>query len=757
MGRRKKSQTVGYRYRIGMHLVLCHGPVDAVQEIQMGDRTAWGDADRAPLPLGHGLASISINQPGLFGGDEREGGVVGTIDVLSGHAGQVPNDYLMGRLGNSIPAFRGVLSLVARKILFAANNPYIKPWAVRVRRFTAGWNDSPWMEWNAEVRTWDEDEGREISVGMNPAHILVQCLTDPHWGMGYPQSTIGWSFWNAALALSSEGFGLNLIWTRQQPIESFIGQVIDHIGGILYTDPEQGTFELKLLRDDYCIDSLPQLGPDEIVRLERFERAQWGELPNELTVVYTDWQTGGDATVTVENLAAIQLQGGVINQRRDYPGINYGPLAARLALRDLRALGSPLARMSLIVARDTLERAPLPGDVFLLNWPRLGVDQMVVRVTGIDTGTLGAAEWRIEAIEDVFGMSNTVLSPPPPRVDEPTTEPLPPSMVLAVEVPYWELARRLSRADLAYLTDTDTYLGALAAAGGTGQLNWQLATGASSGDLAAVVGEDYAPLLTLDAALPASEIDAVGVPITAVSQPERLAVGDYAYLVDASGAIAEAVVVLAFDAANATLDLARGVLDTTPQSHALGTRLIGVGEWLASEGSERAPGESVFVGAIPRTTTDQGDSVLASNGQPLALTGRQALPYPPGRIRLNGQTEPAVVAGDLTVAWAHRDRTQQTAYLVRQDEGDMGPEPGVSYTVRIRDRHGNLVRSATGIAGNTWTWDVGSSAVDAGVAGDRVTVEITAVRDGLESWQPQLRTVDRAGYGLRWGQHWGGV
>ncbi|MEW9897096.1 phage tail protein [Chitinivorax sp. PXF-14] len=757
MGGSSKKQTVGYRYRMGLHLALCQGPVDAVQEIQMGDRTAWGDADRAPLSSGHGLSSLSINKPTLFGGDEREGGVVGTIDVLSGHAGQGRNDYLMSRLGGSIPAFRGVLSLVARKILFAANNPYIKPWAVRVRRFTAGWFDAPWMEWNAEVRTWDEDEGREISVGMNPAHILVQCLTDPHWGMGYPQSTIGWSFWNAAWALSSEGFGLNLIWTRQQPIESFIGQVIDHIGGILYTDPEQGTFELKLLRDDYWIDSLPLLGPDEIVRLERFERAQWGELPNELTVVYTDWQTGGDAAVTVENLAAIQLQGGVINQRRDYPGVNYGPLAARLALRDLRALGSPLARMSLTVARDTLERAPLPGDVFLLNWPRLGVDQMVVRVTGIDTGTLGAAEWRIEAMEDVFGMSNTVLSPPPPHVEEPTIEPLSPALVLAVEVPYWELARRLSRADLAYLTDTDTYLGALAAAGGTGQLNWQLATGASGGDLTAVVGEDYAPLLTLDAALPASEVDAIGVPVTAISQPERLAEGDYAYLMAASGAIAEAVAVLAFDAANATIDLARGVLDTTPQAHASGTRLIGVGEWLASEGAERAPGESVFVGAIPRTSTDQGDPVLAANGQPMVLAGRQALPYPPGRIRLNGQTEPAVVAGDLNVAWAHRDRTQQTAYIVQQDEGDIGPELGVTYTVHIRNRNNVLVRNETGLLGTAYIWTAAVAVLDAGALGDRITVEISAERDGLSSWQPQVRAMDRAGYGLRWGQYWGGV
>jgi hypothetical protein len=413
--------------------------------------------------------------------------------------------------------------------------------------------------------------------------------------------------------------------------------------------------------------------------------------------------------------------------------------------------------MSLTVARDTLERAPLPGDVFLLNWPRLGVEQMVVRVTGIDTGTLGAAEWRIEAMEDVFGMSNTVLSPPPPHVDEPTIEPLPPALVLAVEVPYWELARRLSRAELAYLTVTDTYLGALAAVGGSGQLNWQLATGASGGDLTAVVGEDYAPLLTLDAALPASEADAIGVPVTAISQPERLAEGDYAYLVDASGAIAEAVAVLAFDAANATIDLARGVLDTTPQAHALGTRLIGVGDWLASEGAERAPGESVFVGAIPRTSTDQGDPVLAANGQPMALTGRQSLPYPPGRIRLNGQTEPVVVAGDLTVAWVHRDRTQQTAYLVRQDEGDIGPELGVTYTVHIRNRNNVLVRTETGLLGSAYIWTAAVAALDAGALGDRITVEISAERDGLSSWQPQVRVMDRAGYGLRWGQYWGGV
>jgi hypothetical protein len=757
MGGRSKKQTVGYRYRIGMHMVICHGQVGAVQEILVGDRTAFGDASRLPLVSGHGFGRLSIDKPMLFGGDEREGGVVGEVDVLSGDVAQDRNDYLMSQLGAAIPAFRGVLSIVARKIMYAANNPYLKPWAVRVRRFTEGWQDGPWMHWYADVRTWDDGVGGDVIVGMNPAHILVQCLTDPHWGMGYPRSAIGSSFTDAASMLREEGFGLNFLWTRQEPIEAFIAQVLDHINGILYVDPEQGTFELKLLRDDYDINTLPRLGPDEIVRVDRFERAQWGELPNEITVVYTDWETGGDATVTVQNLAAIQLQGGVINQRRNYPGVNYEPLAARLALRDLRALGSPLARMTLTIAPGAMERPPLPGDVFMLHWPRLGIERMVVRVTGIDTGTLGASEWRIEAVEDVFGMSNTVLTLTPPRFQGPPLLALPPALVLAVEVPYWELARRLSRAELSTLTDTDTYVGALACAGGAGQLNWQLATGAASTHLEPVVDEDYAPLLRLDATLPASEADALAVPVTALAQPERLAVGDYAYLVDAMGEAREAVAILAYDATNGTVDVARGMLDTTPQTHAVDTLLVGVGEWLAAETTERAPGESVFVAAIPRTASDEGDAVLAVNGAPLVLSGRQARPYPPGRVRLNGQTEPVVVAGDLTLTWAHRDRILQTAYLVRQDEGDIGPEPGTTYRVRLRDRDGVLVRSETGIAGTTWTWDVASAAMDAGVAGDTVTVEIEAERDGLASWQAQVRSAERAGYGLHWGQYWGGV
>jgi hypothetical protein len=37
--------TTGYRYYAGIHQVLCQGPVDALQVLEVGDRVAWGGDD----------------------------------------------------------------------------------------------------------------------------------------------------------------------------------------------------------------------------------------------------------------------------------------------------------------------------------------------------------------------------------------------------------------------------------------------------------------------------------------------------------------------------------------------------------------------------------------------------------------------------------------------------------------------------------------------------------------------------------------
>ncbi len=36
-----KKQTVGYKYYLGMHMILCHGPIDKITRITVDNKTAW--------------------------------------------------------------------------------------------------------------------------------------------------------------------------------------------------------------------------------------------------------------------------------------------------------------------------------------------------------------------------------------------------------------------------------------------------------------------------------------------------------------------------------------------------------------------------------------------------------------------------------------------------------------------------------------------------------------------------------------------
>lgn len=145
MGGGSKSQTVGYRYYMGLHMIICYGPVDAVLELRGADRVAWkGSVTSSTF--------VNVNAPTLFGGDEKEGGIRGVLDIAMGEPTQMPNDYLEGVIGPGRPAYRGVLGLIFRSGLIAANNPYIKPWAIKVRRILKGWKgDEPWYPEKAEV------------------------------------------------------------------------------------------------------------------------------------------------------------------------------------------------------------------------------------------------------------------------------------------------------------------------------------------------------------------------------------------------------------------------------------------------------------------------------------------------------------------------------------------------------------------------------------------------------------------------------
>lgn len=144
MGGSSKKVTVGYKYYLGMHMILCHGPVDRILRIRVDGKNAWlGDRNSG---------SIYVNKPDLFGGESREGGIQGTVDFEPGGPAQGQNSYLVSKLGSMVPAYRGVVGVVLRQV-YIGLNPYLKKWAFRVQRIHLRQNGvAQWYYPKAEIK-----------------------------------------------------------------------------------------------------------------------------------------------------------------------------------------------------------------------------------------------------------------------------------------------------------------------------------------------------------------------------------------------------------------------------------------------------------------------------------------------------------------------------------------------------------------------------------------------------------------------------
>ena len=91
------------------------------------------------------------------------------------------------------------------------------------------------------------------------------------------------------------------------------------------------------------------------------------------------------------------------------------------------------------------------------------------------------------------------------------------------------------------------------------------------------------------------------------------------------------------------------------------------------------------------------------------------------------------------------------------EETSIGPEAGVTYTLRLYDQNGTLVRTETGLTGTSYTWSTEDtdSGLPSGEFNSNVRVRLNAVRGGIDSHQGHDYTFDRAGYGFNYGFNYG--
>lgn len=143
MGGKSKAVTVGYKHYVGMHCVFTHGPIDAFTRVSCDERIAW---------TGHATGgTIPIMADELFGGESREGGFSGSVDIQMGGMAQGKNAYLLSKIGPNIPAYRGVAAMVF-KDFYWGNNPYLKPVSARGQRIHVRENGiEQWYDAKAEI------------------------------------------------------------------------------------------------------------------------------------------------------------------------------------------------------------------------------------------------------------------------------------------------------------------------------------------------------------------------------------------------------------------------------------------------------------------------------------------------------------------------------------------------------------------------------------------------------------------------------
>ena len=110
---------------------------------------------------------------------------------------------------------------------------------------------------------------------------------------------------------------------------------------------------------------------------------------------------------------------------------------------------------------------------------------------------------------------------------------------------------------------------------------------------------------------------------------------------------------------------------------------------------------------------------------------RAVRPYPPARVTIRGEFDPAQVFGDAVITWRHRNRITQADALLSTLDGSVTPESGTTYAGRIYNADtGAVLCDESGITGTTCT----SAANYTGAA----RLEFWSVRDGYASAQKHV-------------------
>ena len=723
MGKRSSSSRQQVtEYRMSLHYGLCLGKVDTIRRIKIGDKVAWSGNVTTQTPI-----AISAEQ--LFGGERKEGGVSGTAYFLPGNNDQVLPENLAARFGltsATAPGFRGFGSL------FFVGNDYQVPGTETYTRydgeFTEGvrrnayrftgfyWgHNTPFIR-EAEITVTCKPVGLDPSTALipnedfpdypdaNPAHIIFECLTDTDFGKGDPLSMFDLNEWNAVAQLFyDEKFGLSLGWRQQATIESFIDEIIDHVQAVLFIHPATGKWTIRPLRDDYDTELLDSFSMDNAV-LKSFQRKAWGEIVNEVILTWTNPLNEKEETVTMQDLAAIAIQGNVSTTSPNMYGIRKRSLANVVCARELSQRSAPLAAVELETERANWGK--LPGDVIRLDWSEHDLSGLVFRVMRTSKPSK-SGKITVSLMEDIFSLTKPALLPDTSsQWEDPSEDPEEVQQARVFTLPY-SMAAAIGQS---VGEDTILYPNAL-----TGILAHHSSSDVIEIELfSEVIRPDGRALYERIGAKPVAgyAILLEAFPLEATTHYDALpgsatgrtpVEGGLALIGNGTEDECELCLIIADPIAGWVLK--RGAYDTVPRTWPAGTPI-----WffdtitdVADTSRTRGLGESASYKILARTSKGTLDPALVS-ATSVTVSDRPHRPNRPANVKVNGAAFSAVSINGLsevTVTWSRRNRLVEDSIPSDWDAADVLPEAGQTTIIRAVNSVGEELGRWTDVTGNS--------------------------------------------------------
>lgn len=748
---------------IGARLLLGRGNADVgatfgfatLRKIYIGDKVAAFSQSTLADPS-HAVSYI-VDEPDLDAG-QLNSGTRGVLVFYDGSWDLTRHTLVNSPTEPVNPPYRGQITilltglneLVGTTAWRIGSSPSIPPYSFVI--------DNP-----VYIPGYFGTTGPIASGGANPASVLYDVLTN-EWGCvanAAPLVDVA-SFAACAATLQDEQHGFSAILTGSTDARTVIEEILRQIDGVLYEDPQTRQYVLKLVREDYDPNDLPILDPSNVVGDPQKPTTMWEETVNEVRVIYTDAaQDYTERTAVEQDLARISAEGG---RRRSvearFLGVTDGPLAQKLAARELNFLSRPISRLSVTVNRTAFDFKP--GDVFRFNWPEWNGYTQVFRVGEIDYGEMEDGKITITAVQDRFAISGTSF-PPNDEIGPTTPVADPIQLRVITEAPRWITLKAYEQGHIA---NVDAQRGYFLAKPEGSDSRYQVQTGWSSAlqevDMPGRVFPGTFTVETTYARTTSAYDTTTGLRIenvtgwtpgsattTEIQVDGRNVIG----VVDAHGNLELMAYESATDLGGGVWRLNnvwRGILDTVPADHLEGAQgYVLPGRFLAGGMGRRVYTHGTSITAY--TQGAAGSSVVPVEDSPedtFTARSRTLLPYPGADLTVNGTKAPVPLEeGGVTLTWRTRDRLKAT--ITRGNGASETVESLTTYdAVAVKGdpvTSGSEVSLASGVTTSSTTQHplgaAGHGALQVGVRTRRTGVALsdgTTPLGGVFNWQTPL-------------------